>query len=242
MTLIINSKEFATVANKLDRLSRSDLPIAVRSTLNNMAFRMQKSELRESARKEFDYTRTNIVQNLSYATKAQGFNMRNMKSEAGIRERPNRQRVAKGLASQEFGGEVESKTVPTKRARGGSESSKVRPSLRLGNKAIVDARLKRRSDFISAASAAKKSGSLLMTKTNNSQVAAIARVSRFTRRKKKNPNIKLTWLYRYQMDDKKINPADKRQFTKRAYQETMKHFSDEFYKQADIRFQKALRK
>jgi hypothetical protein len=114
----IKSDELAIIANKLDRISRSDFPLAVRATLNNMAFTMQKSELIKSANREFDYNRTSIIKNLSWADKATGFNIKNMKSRAGIRIRPNRRKVAEGLASQEKGCEIDSRTVPTIKSRG----------------------------------------------------------------------------------------------------------------------------
>jgi hypothetical protein len=236
MALIIKSDELAIISNRLEKLGRSDFPIAVRSTLNNMAFKMQKTELPKSANIEFDYNRTNIVKNLSWATKAKGFNVKNMRSQAGIRSRPNRQKVAKGLASQEVGGKIEGRTTPTTKARGGSVSSKVRPSNRLGNRTVIDARLRRREKFIAAASTAKKQKALLLVKTNSG--AAYARVSKFRRRKKAEPQIKLNWLYSLHNDDKKISVSNTRKFVKKAYINTMKGFLNEFKRQANRRFAK----
>lgn len=236
MTIKIKSDEIAIMANRLDKMSRSDFPIAVRSTLNNMAFRMQKVEISKSAEREFDYKRTNIVSNLSWATKASGFNISKMKSEAGIVERPNRQRVARGLAAQEVGGRIQGRSTPKLSARGGSAAKKVRRTNQLQNNRLINARNKRRDKYIAAASMAKQTGSLLVISTKSG--SAVARVVRFTRKKNNAVNIRLKWMYQLHNEDKRIEPSKTRKFIKKAYIKTMNGFNSEFMRQAERRLRK----
>lgn len=224
------------MANRLDRMSRHDFPIAVRSTLNQMAFRMQKTEISKSAKREFDYKRTNIVQNLAWATKAKGLNISRMQSDAGIRERPGRQKVARGLAAQEVGGRLGSSTTPKLKARGGSPAKKVRKANLLKSNKAVDARNKRRQKFIAAAYAAKQTGSFLVVATRTGK--AIARVSRFTKKKNGNLSIRLTWLYTIHNKEKEIKSSNTRKFIKKAYKTAMNGFNKEFTNQANRRLQK----
>lgn len=238
MPLVIKSDELAIIANKLERVHKSDLPIAIRSTLNTMAFRMKKTEIGRSAEKEFDYKRTNIVNNLSRFEKATGFDIKRMKSKAGITEQPGRQKVARGLAAQEKGGKIEGKSTPTLQARGGSVSSKVRKARQLQSNRIIDARNKKRQYFIAAAAIAKKQNGYLITKSKSSEVSAVALVSRFTRKKRGNPNIKLRWMYSIQEDNKVIKPSKGRRYMKKAYINTMNDFHNEFLRQANKRLKK----
>lgn len=238
MPIKIKSDELAIIANKLDRMHKSDLPIAVRSTLNEMAFRMKKKEIADSAKREFDYKRTNIVQNLTRFEKAKGFDIARMKSKAGITEQPRRQKVARGLAAQEKGGKLQGKSTPTLKARGGSASSKVRKANRMQSNRMVDARNARRQNFIAAAAIAKKNNQFLLVSTNSGSVDAVARVSRFTRKKRGNPNIKLRWMYSIHHNDKSISPSNTRKFMKKAYIRTMNDFHAEFIRQANKRLKK----
>lgn len=234
--LRIKSDQIAIVANKLERSGKYELPVVVRRTLNNLAFNMKNVQLEKSAKESFDYNRTNIVKALSWTTKASGNNIRTMKSIAGIRKRTGKQKVAKGLAAQEIGGKVPGKSTPNLNARGGSVSRKVRGSNILGDKAMISARNKRKSRFMARAYMAKKTGALLVVGLTSSK-SAIAKVSRFTRRKKKQPNIKLRWLYSVH-SGKTIKSSDRRPFVKKAYNYTMKGFGDEFLKQAQKRLNK----
>lgn len=232
--LRIQADDIAIMANNLDRIHRSAFPVAVRNTLNNMAYKMQQKEIAKSAENFFDYKRTNIVRNLSRFSKAQGFDVKRMQSRAGIVPKPRREKVASGLAAQEFGGKVEGKSVPTLRARGGSVSSKVRQLNRLGsNKGIVDARHHKRERFVARAWIAYRHKKLLMTKSNYSQVFVLARVGHFNRRRGQNPEIGLNWLYSVHDKGKEIRRQRKKPFVKEAYIKTMNGFSKEFVKQAE---------
>ena len=236
MRIKIKSNDIAIMANRIDRMHKSDLPIAVRSTLNNMAFRMQKTEIAKSAERTFDYKRTNVVRNLSYATKATGFDIKRMRSISGIRELPNRQRVARGLAAQEVGGRIEGKSTPKLGARGGSPSNKVRRANKLSSNNTINARNKRRNKYIATAVMAKQTGSFLIIATRSG--SAVARVSRITRKKNGAINIRLRWMYQLHDDNKEIKRSNTKKFMKKAYLVTMTGFNAEFHKQAHRRLSK----
>lgn len=234
MPLLIDTDNLVVFANRLDRMSRHDLPIAVRSTLNEMAFRMKKTEIAKSAAQEFEYKRTNVIQSLTRFEKAKGFDINRMFSRAGITEQPRRQMVARGLEAQETGGDVEGELVPTKKARGGNLGSKVRGPNK-ANPNWIDARGLRKNRFIAAAALAKRRRTLLITST--SQGAAVARVTGFNLRKRGGRGkIKLTWMYG--IKNKKIPSSKRVPFVRKAHTRTMLNFDNEFIRQANRRLKK----
>lgn len=234
--LKLKSDEIAIITNKLQKAGKYEFPVVVRSTLNNLAFDMKDRQLKKSADEVFDYNRTNIIKALSWTTKAKGNNVRTMKATAGVRNRTGRQKVAKGLAAQEVGGKVPGKTTPTLKARGGNISRKVTGANRLKRHAMISVKTKKKEKFMAGAYMAKKRNAFLVVGISPT-TSAIAKVTRFTRRKKKQPNIKLKWLYSIHQS-KVIKPSNRRPFVKKAYNYTMKGIGPEYMKQAKKRLMK----
>lgn len=233
MPLIIKSDELIQVANRLDRISRSDLPIAARSTLNTMAFRMKQTEIERSAKKEFDYSRNKtFIRSMSGFSKATGFNMKTMESEAGIIQRAGRQRVAKGLANQEEGRPIKQRLTPLSRTRpSGNLAKKVSSRNKLDNLNSIDARGKKGYKFIIRARRAYRTKQTLKVKGH------IARVTSFRDLKNGSARIKMNLIWRTNKNNT-IRLKKDRPFIRNAYIQTMKGFDEEFLRQADRRLKK----
>ena len=114
----INSDDFVKFSNKLEKIGRADLPVAVRSTLNETAFRMKgvggkRGAIDLQAEKDFDYRRNRtLFKVMTGVSKASGLNVSTMKSEAGIVRKPGRDKLAEGLAQQQKGGKINQKATP----------------------------------------------------------------------------------------------------------------------------------
>jgi hypothetical protein len=137
VSLNINQKEVVELTNKLEKLHRSALPVAIKSTLNDLAF-----ETRKAALKEFDnkfivrrptFPKSHIRANKSPNT----FDIDRMISETGVIE--GKSISGDRLELQEFGGTIPNRSVPTEKTRtGGIET---RQSARYYYRKFKNARL-----------------------------------------------------------------------------------------------------
>ena len=241
----INSDQFVILANKLEKIGRAELPVAVRSTLNEIAFRMKgtggaRGQIDKRAEQDFDYRRNKtLIKKLTGVNKAKGLDIGNMRSEAGITSRSGLNEVAEGLADQQRGGETKQGATPLLKARiGKSISKKVRKPSYLQNLSTFDMRNRKGNRWIAAAIKAKRDKKLILVEGKGG-TNLIARVKSF-RRGKKNIKFKLDWLYRINKTGT-VFLKKKRPFVNRAAQEVMKGMPQEFVRQANRRIQKAMR-
>lgn len=146
--LNINTDELVSYTNKLEKLHRSALPVAIRGTLNDVAFEMKKTTLLKSAHHEFKERQPNFFKANSKAEPAKGFSIPEMVSEVGMvssgLHSPNTNYAVRDLEQQEIGGEIGGRSFkPLPGARKGG-SGNVRPNVRIstllkaGN--IIDSR------------------------------------------------------------------------------------------------------
>lgn len=240
----INSDQFVILANKLEKIGRAELPVAVRSTLNEMAFRMKgtggaRGQIDKRAEQDFDYRRNKtLIKKLTGVNKAKGLDIGNMKSEAGITNRSRLNEVAEGLADQQKGGETKQFATPTLKTRiGKAVSSKVRKPSRLQHLLVLDLRKRKKGRWIASAIRAKKVNKMIRV-TGRGGVDLLAKVKNF-RRGKKGVKFKLDWLYRFN-DNGTVFLKKKRPFVNRAAQEVMRGMPQEFIRQANRRIQKAM--
>lgn len=108
MRLDVNTAAIIGFTNKLDQLSRSALPVAVRNTLNNAAFET-KNEVPKTASSKFVIRNKNFFRSMTLVNKAGGFDINTMQSEVGISNSKNK--VAEGLQKQETGGAIQGRTL-----------------------------------------------------------------------------------------------------------------------------------
>ena len=124
----VNNDGAIALTAKLERLHRSAFPVAVRSTLNDAAFKT-KSLVPKAAEGKFTIRQKNLYKKFIVVEKAKGFDLKAMAAVVGIDGGASKGRnVAKGLEAQELGGTVTSrKLLPMDQGRiSGSFGKKLR--------------------------------------------------------------------------------------------------------------------
>lgn len=244
--LNIRSDEFVVLANKLQRIGKADLPVAVRSTLNQLAFDMKgtsgkRGEIDKRAEMDFDYRRNKtLFKAITGVTKADGLNISNMESEAGIIKRSGMDEIAEGLADQQKGGTTKQKATPLSRSRTGRNiGKKVRKPAYLQNLDSIDLTGKKKQKFVTAAiRAAQKRRTVLIEGRGGTKL--IARIRAF-KRVDNSVDFRMDWLYRINANGN-VSLKRKRPFVDRAADEVIKTLPQEFVRQAEKRITKAFQK
>ena len=162
----INTDAAVKYTAKLERMHRSNLPIAVRNTLNSAAFDVKKNTMPISAKNEFTQRSKNFFKANSTVGMASGFNIKTMRSAVGFIEnklKGDSNFAVKDLEQQERGGNISGRSfIPLDTARKGGYATPVRPANRLSkirSKKIVDAknfRGNKKQRFIKAVNRAKR--------------------------------------------------------------------------------------
>jgi len=192
--LNVNSDAVVKYTDKLERSSRSALPVAVRQTLNGAAFKSKKS-LPTVTKHKFTIRSKGFFNKFSTVQQAKGFNLSTMKSTIGFL--PADPAVME-LEAQEFGGQIKNRSfIPMDTARTSKNHGKnVRRPFRVGelkSQGITHIRKTgkgSRSKFIRAAFEAGKGGFVFYGNT-------LFRVDRINNKAKGRGKIKLTPLYNY---------------------------------------------
>lgn len=142
MKVNINTDAAVIFTNKLEKLHRSALPNAVRSTLNSAAFDVKKDTMPASADRTFTNRVKNFFKANSRVEMAQGWSIQAMKATVGFVEgglKGGKNFAVKDLEQQEHGGQIKARSfIPTKDARGGSGARPVRPGNRLSKIKVVN--------------------------------------------------------------------------------------------------------
>ena len=121
--LKIDTDELIELTAKLGKMHRSALPSAARNTLNNAAFETKK-EIPIQGKKKFVTRNKSFLRAFSTVDKASGFDLKKMKSTAGINNNKG-SKVAEGLETQEFGGNLYTgRLVPHDNARTSNSHAK----------------------------------------------------------------------------------------------------------------------
>lgn len=134
--LNVNIDALVVYTNKLEKMSRSALPIAVRTSLNSVAFDVKQKSMPRSV-KRFTERQPNFFKANSRVEMAKGFNVNEMHSLVGFTSENLRlgatNYAVNDLEQQEYGGQIDKKTfIPLDEARSGNSQNKlVRPSNRL---------------------------------------------------------------------------------------------------------------
>jgi len=172
MILNVDTGQVVVFANKLEKMGKTKLPIAIRQTLNSVAFEMKRNNLIETSNNKFVNRQPNFFRAMSRVEVAKGNDIRLMQSKVGFMEKGLKGQnnyAVKDLVQQEHGGKIGGKTfIPTKKARGGSMNALVTPQNRLSK--IKKKRFIKTADmqganqkekFIKAAIKAKSNGYVL---------------------------------------------------------------------------------
>jgi len=135
MVLKIDSSAAVKFTNTLEKMHRSALPNAIRSTLNSAAFDVKTNTMSASADKEFTNRAPNFFKANSRVEMAKGFKIDAMIAVVGFAPKggPGADKAVKELEQQEYGGNIESRSfVPMDTARVSGNQTKVRPMNRIG--------------------------------------------------------------------------------------------------------------
>lgn len=135
-TLNINTDALVAFTNRLEKLHRSDLPIAIRNTLTKAAFLTKKESLLKIVKSTFVNRNKTFFRSKSRFKAAQGFNVNQMKATIGMVDirRGGGDHAVRDLEEQEHGGTIGGRSfIPTDKARvGGNNSRNVSPRNRIG--------------------------------------------------------------------------------------------------------------
>lgn len=169
-TLNINTDEVVIWTNKLEKMHRSALPVAIRESLNRAAFDVKgtskggEGTMLKTSKSAFVNRSTNFFKANSMVEKAKGFNTKSMQAMVGFTSaklKGGDNFAVKDLEQQERGGKIGGKSfIPSDEARGGNSAKAVRPRNRLSKiTKIIDARKgKGKSDGSKFHRAANKAG------------------------------------------------------------------------------------
>lgn len=126
MRLDVNIDGAIQLTARLERINRSAFPLAVRSTLNDLAFESKKI-IPKKADNNFTIRQKNLFKRFILVNKAIGFNVNSMSSEIGI-DQQSKPKLSLGLEKQETGGTLKGrKLIANDKARvSGSNSKKLR--------------------------------------------------------------------------------------------------------------------
>lgn len=243
----IQADEFVRLANKLEKIGRSDLPLAVRGTLNNMSFRMkgsggQRGQIDKQAEHDFEYRRSKtLMKTITGVSKATGWNINKMQSESGIIKKSGLSEVAEGLADQQTGGSTKQKATPLSSSRTGKRHGrKVRQQFLLKQiESAYKVKRKRGKRFIQLALRAERTGRpiIITGKGGDDYLGFIKRYKRTSR----GIDFTFDWKYRFNRDGK-VNLKEKHPFIENAAKIVGRGMSKEFVEQANKRINKTFRK
>lgn len=138
----VNSEEVIKFSKKLDRISKSALPRAVRSTLDTLAFDTKKKTLLEEANKAFTQRNKAFYKRFSRVEKVSTNKINSMKSKVGMVDRSSsgtREQAGVDQTQQQLGGTIKGRTfIPLDSARVGKNNKRnVRKQNRLSNLKIA---------------------------------------------------------------------------------------------------------
>lgn len=203
VVLKIDSKALIKHTNNLEKLRKYDLPLAVRGTLNKVAFNLKQVTMPVSADKNFEKRKPNFFKANSKVVMANGFHVNSMRSTVGFvsTQLQYNNMAVQELEQQEYGGAIPKRDfVPMDSSRiGESESKMVSAPNRLKNikpksRAIHARNFKgsRKQKFLQAAIKAGKGGYVVagLNKDVLRRINSIKRVSHRT-------VVKSTPLYSY---------------------------------------------
>lgn len=214
VVLKIDSKELIGFTNKLEKMRKFDLPLAVRGTLNKAAFNLKKVTMPVSSDKHFTHRQANFFRANSRVEVAHGFSIPQMKSTVGfttMKADKNYKSVLE-LEEQEYGGNIDDRSfVPMKTARvGDSPNAMVQAKNRIKRidlKAVKYAKNfqgSRKQKFLRAALEAKKGGYVV----SGLNKLALRRINSIKYEKGKGTVVNSTPLYSYKEGHRaKIKPT-----------------------------------
>jgi hypothetical protein len=246
-TLNINTDACVVFTDRLERLSRSALPVAVRQTLNNAAFDVKQRTLPESGRNNFVTRSPNFIKAFSRVDKAEGFSMNNMKAVVGMTDngKASARTAVANMEKQEVGGKVDNGLDYLKSSRnGGTVNGRVRKVNYYDKSKVISGRSRVgrnrgsvKSKFVARAYRALKEGKPMFFNSIKGNYLMKVTSIRKTKKGKLKINSKLL------IKDRKGEPATigATHFTREAAEKTITRLPALFQKEAEKQYSRALR-
>lgn len=237
MQLDINTDEIVIHANRLEKMSRTALPNAVRGTLNSLAFDVKKTTMPKQVDKDFTNRKKNFFKSRSNVDMARGSNINSMQSLVGFIPNSDRSdQSVQNLEQQERGGAIKKRDfVPTNEARTNKSNTRIvsrRNQLRNIKRIskVSEAKGKNKGErFIKTVVHAGKGGVVM---TENS----LLRVKSLKRLKSGKWKFRIERIYDFQ--ENRSVKVRATHFMEKSTKTTMKKEFDFFEKQADREFKK----
>jgi hypothetical protein len=144
MEFNVNTDAVVKFTNKLEKLHKSAFPVAVRVSLNSVAFDVKQRTLLKVSKFEFTNRSPNFFKANSRVEKANGFDLKSMKATIGFNHiQKNASQAVDDLEQQEHGGSIGGRSfIPLNTSRVASSQKKaVRTKNRVSEvQSIVNAR------------------------------------------------------------------------------------------------------
>jgi hypothetical protein len=256
--LNVNSNEVIAYTAKLEKLHKSDFPIAVRNALTSTAFEMKQKTLPNQAERTFKKRHSgNAWKRFTKVTKADGFDINRMFSDVHFTESKGSD-FSENQLTQSQGGKIKNRSfVARDNARAGSGKLKapLRPS---AIKNIIDARTvtsrrgkgggthqirSGKAKFVTAAIAAKQQygnkAYVLSQYTNKKGGRTLFKIDQ-ARRTRSGLNLKYTAIH--DVKGKRHVKVGATNYILKAAEAARKQLPDYYIKAAQARFEKRLSK
>lgn len=266
MKLNINTNAVVSFTNKLEKMHKSALPSAIRNTLNDVAFDVKLKTMPKEAKKHFKKRQPNFFRANSKVEKAQGFDMKTMKSTVGFYENNlggKSNFAVQDLEQQENGGTIKKKSfIAMKGARKNNSKNKtVAPEFQMdkinGNSFIRTNRsgkngrfgtktrnLSKKQQFIRAAIMATKlhgNNAFVLggkSKGGGRTLFKITELRTSGRYTKGKHNLSINRIPIYSVKDGRVTKVKAKNFMKRASLESGLNINSYYIKQAQRQFDK----
>jgi len=244
MTLDVNTNEVTRFTKQLQRMHKSDFPLAVRGTLNDLAFDQKTKEMMIAAGKMFTLRNPSFIKSHSGVIKADGWNVNNMESTCAIM--PKGLKAAAQLEKQETGGTItDRKVIYVDPARGGVKSNKVQTKNWVQKHGYVKGSPNRargrKSNIVAQAVVAKETGKLVKIGTKSTDHFFKVNSIQFSGKGlHRGVYMRMTPIASYERGRSiRLKP---RPFMETSGQKTLTKAQRFFIKNAERRFEKALMK
>jgi len=231
----VNADAVIALSARLERLNRSAFPSAVRSTLNDGAFAMKKTNILESARKNMNVKSPMFFKKYTGVRRATGFKIEMMSAEVGFTDKhvdKAQKAVNYGMEANEVGATDQTglKYYPATRGSRGM----VKRSMYFDKNNVDD---DQSGNTVKRVFRAKKKGKHLFI--NTSKGKALIKVKSI--KKGANGRIKINSQLLMMDRTQKKAKAKATHFNKEAAIKTSKSMDDYYLKNATYQFNKALR-
>lgn len=240
MKFNVNTDAVVVHTNKLERLSKSAFPNAVRGTLNSLAFDVREKTMPEVVGQTFESRRKDFFNASSRVEMARGFAVDSMESKVGFIPFKGTNEAVQDLEQQEHGGKIGGRSFiamdKARISRSGKRSVSAGNRLKKIKKRNVVhvSKVRGRNESMRILHSVAKAGRGGFILTDG----VLFKVKSFSRAKGR-VRFKLDAIYSYKKNRSISVKAT--HFMEKATKKTMKKADKLFIKQAEREFNKALR-